>query len=247
MDCQATSCSLAIATPAFPELSTIIRLANVDGGEGGLLAVVFDDDAGAPDTALGALTVAAGASMDLDIELSRPVANDEVIYVQLFEDLGTVGTFDDGVDVAAQDAMAMDVIDNITVALAADLPDFEVVVSGNGSDYNFSMARPSTITIDGADPAMVLIRDRRYRFRNVSAVGHPFEFIVGGLPDIIQLAQGAATVGDAEGDATIAWDESDSQDVVFTVSAGFEAAVDSYRCRFHPDDMRAAVTYIDAP
>ncbi|MEM6957336.1 MAG: hypothetical protein AAF645_16715 [Myxococcota bacterium] len=242
-DCEYTDCAFTASAEAL--LASALRLTSADGGEGGLLAAVFENDAGAAGTFLGAAALAAGEQTDVDVLLSRDLVDDEMLFVQLFEDLGTVGTYDEGVDTAALDAMGMPVSEVITVNVPAGLPDFRVNVSGDGVDYTFAMAGPDPFNADGQDPTLVLIRGARYRIENSTAGAHPFEFITIDTPDdVIALAQGGAA-GTVEAEATIDWIE-DGSAVIFTVSAEFEAAIDGYRCTVHPDTMRGLVTFEDA-
>lgn len=241
LDCQlADACSIGSgASITLADLTTVVVVPDVETGSDPLFLVIFDDASGAPDMVLGSTLVPAGSSGDVSVDLVRPAVDGETLYASLYEDVGVVGTFEPAVDTLAMDT-AGDLESSFMAIVPAGTPDAEVTVSGDSADYTFSAPRPSTLAIPtGADPAWALIRGYRYRVVNMTPVAHPFEFVTG---TTVQLSQDVA--GPLEGNATIDWDESDTNDVLFTVSAAFEV-IDAYRCSIHTAAMRGTVSYVD--
>ena len=243
--CDNTSiCSLDVNAGAITmDLTTVLTVPEVEAGADGFL-VVYDSTG---TTVFGSAAVSAGTSTDVDVPLDRQLGDTDMVVVRLHEDIGTIGTFEDGTDPVAEDGAAIQ--GNVTVTIPAGTPDIEVTISGDNTDYTFSMARSSafapTATLTGADPAITLIRGLRYRFVNTSPGSHPLEFITdgGGGADTVQLAQGT-DVGALEGDAEIDWTDA-GMAVEATVDTDFEAAIDGYRCGIHTTMMRAAISYDD--
>jgi len=234
------------STISASDLTTVLTIPSVTAGADGFL-VIFEDDG---TTELGFAAVSAGTSTNVEVELTRELVDSEDVVVALFEDAGTIGTWEPGTDLQANDGTD-DVEAMVTVNVPADTPAVEVTISGDGTDYTFSGARPSTFatelaTLTGTDPDITLVRGLRYRFVNTSPGAHPLELFIdnaaGSAGDDLQLVQGG-TAGTLEATGSIAWDETGSA-AEFTVSAEFEV-IDGYRCGNHPDDMRAAITYMD--
>ncbi len=239
MGCMATTTCTLTATPTV-DLRRLISLESVNGGEGGLLLVVREDDSGSAGNVIEVVTIAAGEQMDVALEFDRDLVDGETLYVELYVDNGVIGTYEDGTDTLAQDADAMDISDSFTVTVPASTADFQVTISGDGADYTFTNALPSTWTVTGTDPALTLVRGARYRFVNESTAGHPFEFLLSG--GAVALSQTSA--GAQEGIAAIGWVE-DGNDIEFTVSSEFEMTVDAYQCEVHPATMQGTVSYTD--
>lgn len=229
------------------DLTTVLTIPSVTAGADGFL-VVFESDG---TTELGFAAVSAGTSNDVDVELTRELVDAEMVVVGLFEDAGTIGTWEPGTDLQANDGTD-DVEATVTVTVSAGTPAVEVTIRGNGAGthYTFSGARPSTFatelaSLTGNDPSIVLVRGLRYRFVNETPSAHPFELVTdgGGGADTVQLAQGT-DVGALETDLGIGWSDVGGA-VEATVTGGFETDIDTYRCGIHTADMRGAISYMD--
>lgn len=241
MDCQlGDACSIgAGATIMLGDLTTVVTVPGVVTGSEALFLVISEDAAGAPGSVLGSVSVPASSSGAISVDLLRPAVDGETLYASLYEDAGEIGTFEPGVDPLAMDTVG-DLESSFMAVVPAGTPDAEITVTGDGTNYNFSAPRPSTLAIPtGPDPEWALIRGYRYRIVNTTPAAHPFEFMTGST---VQLSQDA--VGALEGNATIDWDESDPNDVLFTVSPAFEV-IDAYRCSMHPVPMLGIISYVD--
>jgi len=248
-DCSNTNvCVLDVSGGALTadDLTTVLTVPNVTAGADGFL-LVFEDDG---TTELGVAAVSAGTTSDVAVELTRELVDSEMVLVALFEDGGTIGTWEPGTDPQANDGTS-DVEATVTVTVPANTPAVEITISGDSTDYIFSGARPSTFgtelaSLTGADPDIVLVRGLRYRFVNATPTAHPLELIIdnaaGDTGDDPQLVQGA-TAATLEATGSLAWVE-DGDAVEVTIASEFEV-IDAYRCGVHTMAMRGAVTYMD--
>ncbi|NIX23349.1 MAG: hypothetical protein GWN07_27410, partial [Actinobacteria bacterium] len=250
-DCSNTNvCVLDVSGGALTadDLTTVLTVPSVTAGADGFL-VIFEDDG---TTELGFAAVSAGTTAAVEVELTRELVDAEMVVVALFEDAGTIGTWEPGTDPQANDGTA-DVEAMVTVTVPAGTPAVEVTISGDNTDYTFSGARPSTFSTElasltGADPDITLVRGLRYRFVNTSPGAHPFELLIdngaGMAGDDVQLVQGA-TAGTLEATGSLNWVEDGSAvEVTIAIATEFEV-IDAYRCGIHTMQMRGGVTYMD--
>ena len=222
------------------DVTTAVTVSNVMAGADGFLAVFAMDGT----TLYGSTAVGAGANADVVVPLTERLADGDQLVVRLYEDAGVAGTFEPATDPVANDGS--DVETTVTVAVPAGTPDIEVLISGDGTDYTFTLessaAYAPAASLMGADPSITLYNGLRYRFVNDTPGDHPFELVTVGTPDVVQLSQAIDPA--LESDPTIDWTESGGA-VELTVSTTLSAAVDGYRCSIHTSAMRGAVDYSD--
>lgn len=100
--------------------------------------------------------------------------------------------------------------------------------------------------LDGEDPNLTVHLGRRYQVTVVNFSAHPFQVIAKGETDVndtFMLSMGGA-VGSFESDANVAWEDTGSGTVTFTLTPDLYDAmktlnrVPGYRCGIHSSNMR---------
>lgn len=243
-------CSVDVTGITLDDLSTILVVPEVEAAVDGFV-VIHEDAAGSPGAEIGVAPVSATTNTDVTVELTRPVTDGETLHAMLHEDVGVIGTYEEGTDPPAT-MMGADVSESFTATVPAGTPAIEVTIDGDATDYTFSAPRPSTLALPtGADPDLTLIRGYRYRIINNTPVAQPFELLDDGASvgvpadDIVHLSQDSGVSPALESNGTVDWDESDANDVLFTASAAFETAINAYRSAVATANQRGAITYAD--
>ncbi|MFH1717169.1 MAG: PQQ-dependent sugar dehydrogenase [Planctomycetota bacterium] len=102
--------------------------------------------------------------------------------------------------------------------------------------------------IGAEDPTLTLQLGKRYQVKVINYVPHPFEVIAKGTSagaDRVLLSMGGP-LGPFESDPDVAWSDTGSGTVAFTLTSGlYDALTDSgrvpgYRCRVHASTMRGS-------
>jgi|GEM_PF-412528 hypothetical protein len=234
------------------DVSTIITVGSAYSLQAGHVAV-YENDNGAAGALLGSVAITQGNNVDLDVELARPLADGEEVFVRLHGDDGN-GTFDGaGTDAPAQDNSGNEVSDIAAITVPAGTPAVIFVMNANGTaDYIFESVVPARfateVSLGDNDPALTLRQDWRYTFDlSTNGLGiHPIQFgDTGGIAGVgadWKLAQGPNGDASREGDAGINWVDMGGN-VSFTVTSVLAGEIPNYACVTH-GGMEGTITVV---
>jgi hypothetical protein len=233
---------VTVADQTVGDVSTVISIGSAYTLQSGHV-VVYANDNGAPGDLLGSVAVSQGNNTNLDVELARPLANGEEVFVRLHGDDGN-GTFDGaGTDAPAQDNSGNEVNDTAAITVPAGTPAVIFVMNANGTnDYIFESVVPARfeteVTLGTNDPALTLRQNWRYKFDlSTNGLGvHPIQFgDAGGIAGVgadWKLAQGPNGDASRESDTGINWVDMGG-DVSFTVTSVLAGEISNYACVTH--------------
>jgi hypothetical protein len=141
------------------------------------------------------------------------------------------------------------------------LSDAQFTINNNGLTSwrldSYSPAEANVGPLAFANPTLNLVIDKRYQITDPNFTAHPFQLIAkaaNAAQDAILLSMGSG-VGSFESDANVAWQDSGTGVVTFTLTDTLAAAmtnpglgqIPGYRCSIHTTTMRANINIKAAP
>ncbi|HOX47084.1 MAG TPA: hypothetical protein PK668_26055 [Myxococcota bacterium] len=238
--------AIAAAAQTLDDLSTVVLVQSATSVGLGWVTI-HEDDAGSPGLVLGHAHLDAGTTASVAVVLDRPAVNGETLHAMLHLDEGTPRAYEfPGVDVPATDGQGGVVMAPFLVTVPVATPAVRLTLGASGTtDYRVVSAEPTDLAgglgVGLMDPALSLRAGWRYEVVNQAAGSHPFELVTRGAiaaQDTVLLSASAS--GSLEGDAAVHWTEVGGT-LGFTLAGGLSAALDGYRCAFHPASMRGTM------
>ena len=140
------------------------------------------------------------------------------------------------------------------------LSDAQFTINNNGlSSWRLDSYSPPEANVGPLavpNPTLNLVISKRYEITDPNFVAHPFQLIAKGVSaaqDTILLSQGSA-VGSFESDPNVAWQDTGTSVIAFTLAATLANAmspdpnhVPGYRCSVHTSAMRGNINIKAAP